>query len=366
MISLLDRVILLVFGAIITGISYKEDIVVTYILVGVVLASVLAIMSDVLHDKWVICFYLVAITLLFVFPVMLPFAGIISYCVIMRYLYNMKVLVFLQTLIVCVAIAGLLDGNGLYVILCAFDIVLGLIFGAKSRIILDKTNALIKTRDDNKETNMHLIEKNKYLLDNQEKEIHIATLSERNRIAREIHDNVGHILSRSILQLGAIMAVIKDETSKMMLSPLKESLDSAMNSIRESVHDLHKDSFDLQEEGRKIVNELRGYEVEYDCDISLEADREIKYCFLAILKEAITNIIKHSNATRVEIILRELDGYYQLMIEDNGEAKGNLNNPNGGIGLTNMRDRVENLNGIINITNDKGFRIYISVPKEGK
>ena len=62
-------------------------------------------------------------------------------------------------------------------------------------------------------------------------DIHAATLKERNRIAREIHDHVGHMLSRSILQLGAILAINKDEKLDIPLRGLKDSLDTAMNNI---------------------------------------------------------------------------------------------------------------------------------------
>ena len=54
-------------------------------------------------------------------------------------------------------------------------------------------------------------QKNKELLEKQDYEIQVATLNERNRIAREIHDSVGHLLSRSILQLGALKAVHRQE-----------------------------------------------------------------------------------------------------------------------------------------------------------
>ena len=65
-------------------------------------------------------------------------------------------------------------------------------------------------RDDNQERKTLLEKKNELLLEKQDYEIHMATLHERNRIAREIHDNVGHMLSRSILQVGALMAISKD------------------------------------------------------------------------------------------------------------------------------------------------------------
>ena len=56
-----------------------------------------------------------------------------------------------------------------------------------------------------------LQEKNKNLMEKQDYEIYLATLRERNRIAREIHDNVGHMPSRSILQMGALITIHKEE-----------------------------------------------------------------------------------------------------------------------------------------------------------
>ena len=209
-----------------------------------------------------------------------------------------------------------------------------------------------------------LAEKNKYLTTNQEKEIHIATLSERNRIAREIHDNVGHLLSRSILQLGAIMAIHKNEPVAGQLEPLKETLDNAMNNIRESVHDLHKESFDIKDAAKRLLEECKDYETSLECDISMDADKEIKYAFLTILKEALTNVQKHSDATKVKVVLTELEEYYQMMVEDNGTGQVNVYNPAGGIGLRNMEERVRALGGIITFSTEQGFRIFISVPKK--
>ena len=69
---------------------------------------------------------------------------------------------------------------------------------------------LRRTRDDSRERNLLLAQKNKALLEKQDYEIYNATLKERNRIAREIHDNVGHVLSRGILMIGAARTINKD------------------------------------------------------------------------------------------------------------------------------------------------------------
>ena len=80
-----------------------------------------------------------------------------------------------------------------------------------------------------------------------------------------------------------------------------------------------------------------------------------------MVKEATVNIVKHSNANSVNIILREHPSFYQMLIKDNGKC---VNSGDGtGIGLEHIRARVESLNGIINIDNKNGFKIFVSIPK---
>ena len=85
-------------------------------------------------------------------------------------------------------------------------------------MLIDKSR---RYRDDSTEINLLLKEKNKNLLINQNYEINNATLTERNRIAREIHDNVGHMLSRAIMITGAIKVVNKNENLTTQLITLK-------------------------------------------------------------------------------------------------------------------------------------------------
>lgn len=226
-------------------------------------------------------------------------------------------------------------------------------------------NTINESRDYNKENEMILKEKNRQLLEQQNDQIYIATLKERNRIAREIHDNVGHMLSRSILQVGAMLAICKDETLKPHLTTLKDSLDTAMNSIRNSVHDLHDESIDFNHALENLIENFDFCAVQLECETSKPIPKEVKYCFLSITKEALNNTIKHSNATKVNITVKEHPGFYQLLVEDNGTKKSskNVENESTGIGLSNMKERVDALHGIIHIKNDNGFRIFVSVQK---
>lgn len=219
-----------------------------------------------------------------------------------------------------------------------------------------------KTRDDSTELNLLLKEKNKTLLEKQDYEIYTATLRERNRIAREIHDNVGHMLSRSILMLGALKTVNRQQDLSEPLERLEDSLTQAMNSIRESVHDLHDESIDLKEVMNNLVREFHFCPVSLTYDMGRHIPREIKYSFITIVKEALVNISKHSDATQVKLILREHPGLWQLSIEDNG--CGSCETSSTGMGLENMRERIGALNGRIDIRKDSGFHIFATVPKE--
>ena len=223
-----------------------------------------------------------------------------------------------------------------------------------------------RSQDDSRERNFLLSEKNKALLEKQDYALYAATLRERNRIAREIHDNVGHVLSRSILLVGAMKTINKEATIQPLIENLDDSLNSAMDSIRNSVHDLHDEAVNLQETVQNLVREFKFCPVELCYDMGQDLPKEIKYCFISITKEALSNVIKHSNASRVVLLMREHPALYQLCIEDNGTVSGRTSSQSttSGIGLVNMQERVWTLNGTFQTMNDRGFKIFVTIPKE--
>ena len=222
---------------------------------------------------------------------------------------------------------------------------------------------LTALRDEITEKNMQLATQNKLLAEAQDNEIHLATLRERNRIAREIHDNVGHMLTRSILQTGALRVLNRDESLKAPLSELKETLDGAMTSIRTSVHDLHDDAIDLQRTIREMASAVDDrFDVTVSYDAGSRIPGEVKLCAAGIVKEGISNAVKHSGGDRISIVFREHPAFYQLQIEDNGCV---TEIGRGGIGLKNMEDRAADAGGRITFTpSEKGFRIFMTIPKE--
>lgn len=219
-----------------------------------------------------------------------------------------------------------------------------------------------KTRDDSTELNLLLKEKNQDILKKQDYEIYTATLRERNRIAREIHDNVGHMLSRSILMTGALKTMNRDDSLKGPMIQLEDTLNAAMSSIRESVHDLHDDSVNLKEVLKSLTASFAFCPIVLEYDMGYNVPRDIKYSFITIVKEGLHNISKHSNASSGRILVREHPGLYQLIIEDNGTVSKKPEAS--GLGLINMQDRVSALYGNIQIRTDKGFCIFITIPKK--
>lgn len=232
---------------------------------------------------------------------------------------------------------------------------------------LHQKKAYIHLKDSSTELRLVMQKRQQELMEKQDYEIHLATLQERNRIAREIHDNVGHMLSRAILQMGALQTIHQEEPLHGQLLQINDTLGEAMNSIRESVHDLHNESLDLRQALLDICREFeKNCAIDLHYDMTQEVPRSVKYCFLAIAKEAFVNVVRHSDADKVTVFVCEHPGFYQMSVEDNGSSASlpdETGQGEGGIGLANMKDRVQALGGTIHFFAESGFRILLSVPK---
>lgn len=252
----------------------------------------------------------------------------------------------------------LVGGGNVWVLLfCG----LALLLCEKTTSYEERGRRLYNLQDEHSELKQKTAARQTELMQAQDYEIHLATLAERNRIAREIHDNVGHMLSRSLLQVGALRAVYKEEMLSKQLQALQETLDTAMNRIRESVHDLRDEAYDLQTAVGQLAKGYPNLDISVDYDLSDSTTKNLKYCFMAIIQEALTNTVKHSNATKVTIVLREHPALYQLVITDNGTAKHAVDKE--GMGLENMRERVDAFGGSLRIDRENGFRIFVVIQK---
>lgn len=256
-------------------------------------------------------------------------------------------------------------------IFCILEVVLLMAFAIMlsyfTEQLLGYRMKLHSMRDASMEHDMLMEQMNHQLIEKQNAQIYNATLKERNRIAREIHDNVGHMITRSILQVGAIGVINTDEKLKAPISDLKSTLDTAMDSMRKSVHDLYDESVDLRQALAKLkpTDSAFAFSLEYDCADNVP--RDVKYAFIAIAKEAVNNAVKHSNGDEIRIIVREHPAFYQLEIMDNGTTadERRLSGETGdGIGIKNIKERVAAIGGIMRIKADDGFRIFVTLMKK--
>lgn len=210
---------------------------------------------------------------------------------------------------------------------------------------------------------------------NADNEVYMARLKERNRIAREIHDNVGHMITRVIVQLQAIKIINKDPGVGEQLESVSQTLDLAMTSMRKSVHELHDESIDLSIGINDITSTISDrFDVTVNTLIDSPADNALKSNILGIIKEAVTNIAKHSSGDKVLIEVVENISFWRVKIHDNGsnpvreiELAGNGMADGGGIGLNNIASRAKAAGGRASVMSDeKGFTVMVTIPKERK
>ncbi|MGI6579601.1 MAG: sensor histidine kinase [Saccharofermentanales bacterium] len=243
----------------------------------------------------------------------------------------------------------------LMLINCGFSILLKNLttsYLSLSRIFID-------TVDQNTLTTRTLRRQNKYLLEQQEIEKENSILEERNRIAREIHDNVGHKLTSALVQIGALeYTMAEDEQSEIKV--LHATLDEAMEQIRESVHNLHRESISIESILHNLADNYKFCKVDLSVKIEKEPDNNTIRAIMSITREALANTAKHSDADLIRISLSQVANNYILLIIDNGKT-GNIENKSG-LGLFNIEERAILLGGIANFSTENGFRIFVRLP----
>jgi signal transduction histidine kinase len=350
--KLIDKLIIFIFCVALYIPNVSSIYMIVPILIALIFSAALSYLED---DNIILGVFVIYLIICFFEPTFLFFIPLICYDVLIfkiKWMWVVSLLPIINNINKTLSISS--------VLIAAF-ITVPYLLKYRTVSLQNIKKEYFKLRDNTKEASMQLEKKNKALMEKQDYEINLATLNERNRIARDIHDNVGHMLSRSILQIGALLTISKDEETKKNLKLIKDTLSEAMDSIRSSVHDLHDEAIDLQTEIQTLINNFKFCPVELNYDIESNLEKNLKYCFIAITKEALSNIINHSNATKVSVIMREHPALYQLVIHDNGTLSSYKSE--NGIGLKNIAERVAAINGNVNISTDKGFRIFISIPK---
>jgi signal transduction histidine kinase len=198
-----------------------------------------------------------------------------------------------------------------------------------------------------------------------------GSLQERNRIAREIHDSLGHSLTalNLHLEMAVKLAAIKPEKSREVLLEAKRLGSIALNDVRQSVSTLRSDPLhnqDLPTAIHKLADEFKlSNHIQPVCRIDLlpHLPQPVSIAIYRIIQEALTNISKYAHASEVAIELIAQPTTLELRVIDNGSGFIPNNNMTG-FGLQGMRERVLSIQGEFEIISapDRGCQILASIP----
>lgn len=202
---------------------------------------------------------------------------------------------------------------------------------------------------------------------------------ERRRIAREIHDGIGPLLSYSKLELDAFLDEYEDLPNKVSVEKLldiRQTLDSITNDLRDLSHHLMPrllEEFGLFSAFSNLTTKLNNsikVKVEFYSNIEAEIrfDRDLELNLYRCGQELLNNAVKHAKASEILVQLIKHDRSMVLMVEDDGLGiKKFENNPNDfGIGLTNIETRVRTFNGefLLESAENKGTTASIEIPMD--
>ena len=184
-----------------------------------------------------------------------------------------------------------------------------------------------------------------------------AQEKERNKIGQELHDNINQILAGAKMYLG--LTLNKKEGSLELVEQSSTLIDNAINEIRSLTHEqvtprLHIDLKTLIQLLVDNFNRQNNFTTtfQYNFDI-VDINNDLKLNIYRIIQEGTNNIVKHAQASQVKIILEKVDPHIHIVLTDDGKGF-DLAGQSSGIGMSNIRNRIESFNGKVSFTSSPG------------
>ena len=198
---------------------------------------------------------------------------------------------------------------------------------------------------------------------------------ERKRIAREIHDELGQHLLALRIEISLLKQDIFDfqEKRSQRIDEILEHVDATVKSVRTLINDLRPAVMDLglipslEWQARDFFR-TNGIACVFRTDReNLELDDKRATVLFRVLQEALTNVVKHAGADKVEIVLRQNGQNLVLSVSDNGTGMPKVRNRKiKSYGLAGIRERIGMLNGEFRIvTGDSGTTLIFEIPLSG-
>jgi len=245
-------------------------------------------------------------------------------------------------------------------------IAIALIYGTGIVFVVVFTRVAASER----EARTALAEANQLLRDHAVQVEELATTKERNRLAREIHDSVGHYLTVVNVQIGAAQAILELDRQRALdhLSKAQALTQEGLAEVRHSVAALRAspvESRPLPEALAKLTEQWNaaGLRAKFVVAGTIRPlTPQVNLTLYRAAQEALTNVGKHAHASSVELHLDYRDErLIRMRIEDDGRGSANSE---GGFGLLGVRERVQLLNGAVHVRAGagEGFSLEVELP----
>ncbi|EGA67992.1 sensor histidine kinase [Vibrio sinaloensis DSM 21326] len=192
---------------------------------------------------------------------------------------------------------------------------------------------------------------------------------EKKHLARELHDGINQLLVSSKCHLELLSSKIDEADLQQHISKSQNSLMTAINEVRHISHQLRPSALDdigLQAAMSSLLQDFQSHSgVEIESSLLTQPGRlksEVATTLYRVAQESLTNIEKHAQANKVSVILQQMGNMLQLIIRDDGvgfDVSASMRKS--GIGLRNMRERVEFIGGDFDIESEPGFGTEITV-----
>lgn len=192
--------------------------------------------------------------------------------------------------------------------------------------------------------------------------------NERKRLARELHDTIGHALAGMAVGVDACITMIdkNPQLAKAQLKVISKAIRKGMKDVRNSLNKMRPDflqQYRLKEAIEKMKEEISDVtDLKINLNYQIDEtgfDTKIEDILFRVIQESITNSIRHGLATVVDIDIYKENNLLCLKIKDNGKGCKAINY---GFGLKQMVERVSQIRGDINFYSENGFTTEIKIP----
>ena len=206
------------------------------------------------------------------------------------------------------------------------------------------------------------------LVESQGRVAELATIEERNRLARDIHDSLGHYLTVVSVQLEKAQLLVAEDpaAASAAVANAKRLADQALSDVRESVGALRRDEapFLLEPTLRGMVEDLRVLPLDLSLQVTGDEQHYSRQQLLALyraVQEGLTNVQRHARASRARVVVELTEAAASVTVDDDG-----IGPPAGaGNGLRGVRERLELVSGRLVLTNAPGggTRMAVTIPR---